>query len=239
MSAEETRFAKLLETADKVEQFSFYIGGWADSDRETAELYSFKHLAKLLIGLARRINNQSLRDTLRDINTDIHTIYEAYDLKADLQLVIDDIRHLAQHPEESQWEITTSVFVELSVISELKATTAAKFDLSKVARLCEELNSSYAAGNYLASILLIRMLLNHVPPIFGHQTFAQVVSNAPRSMKDLLRPLEEKARDVADHHTHSLVRHKECLPTKGQIEPFKPNIELLLHELIVEATKAG
>jgi hypothetical protein len=132
-----------------------------------------------------------------------------------------------------------ATFVEQSVIEQLRQSASKKHDFSKLVRFCEELNSSFASGNYLASTLLIRALLNHVPPIFGHTTFLQVVSQAGRSVKELLKPLEEISRDVADMHTHSLVRHKESLPTKSQVEPFKANLEVLLHEIIVKVQESG
>jgi hypothetical protein len=123
-------------------------------------------------------------------------------------------------------------FVEQPVIEQLRQLKSEKHDLAKVVRFCEELNSSYASGNYLATTLLIRALLNHIPPVFGQTTFLQVVSQSGRSVKEVLKPLEEISRDVADLHTHALIRHKETLPTKNQVEPFKANLEILLHEVI-------
>jgi hypothetical protein len=106
--------------------------------------------------------------------------------------------------EGSEQAESGDTFVEPSVMEQLCQPTSKKHDLAKIVRFCEELNSSFASGNYLASTLLIRALLNHVPPIFGHTTFLQVVSQAARSVKELLKPLEEIARDVADLHTHSV-----------------------------------
>jgi hypothetical protein len=125
-----------------------------------------------------------------------------------------------------------NTFVEPSVIEQLRQCETKKHDLAKVIRFCEELNSSYSSGNYLATSLLIRALLNHVPPIFWHSSFQQIVSQSGRSVKELLKPLEEVSRDVSDLHTHSVIRNKECLPTKNQVEPFKANLEVLLHEII-------
>jgi hypothetical protein len=158
-----------------------------------------------------------------------------YDLYADLHCLVDRLREIAENPEALEGTGATEVFVEPSVIDQLRQCPTGRFDLGKVVRFCEELNSSYSLGNYLASTLLIRALLNHVPPTFGHATFQQVVSQSPRSIKELLRPLEEVSRDVADHHTHSTIRHKESLPTKSQVEPFKANLEVLLHEVIAKA----
>jgi hypothetical protein len=128
---------------------------------------------------------------------------------------------------------SAEMFVAVSVLDDLRRSKNKKYDLAKVVRFCEELNSSYAAGNYLASILLIRALINHVPPVFGQNTFGQVVSQAGRSLKELLKPLDEIARDVGDLHTHSLIQRQESLPTKNQVEPFKANLEVLLQNIIV------
>lgn len=238
MIAEEARFARLLETADEIEQFRF-CGPSDDPDEQTAVVYGFKHLAKRFVGTARRIKNHAVQDALGDVNTDIENIYAAYDLNSSLQLVIDEIRHLAAHPEECQWGIAGDILIEPAVIDELKANTQTKYDLNKIARLCEELNSSFAGSNFLACVLLLRALLNHVPPVFGQASFKQVVAQSSRSVKELLGPLEDIARDIADHHTHSLIRHKECLPTRSQIEPFKANIEVLLQEIMVKIADAG
>lgn len=67
--------------------------------------------------------------------------------------------------------------------------------------------------------------------------FQQVVSQVSKSRRELFKPLDEVARDVADIHTHELIRHKEILPTRNQLECFKPNIEFILAEIIVELEK--
>jgi hypothetical protein len=146
---------------------------------------------------------------------------------------------LTELSEARQGADSGEMFVEPAVIETLRQSNNKKHDLAKVVRFCEELNGSYALGNYLASSLLIRALLNHVPPVFGYTTFQQVVSQSRKSVKELLKPLEEISRDVADLHTHSLIRHKESLPTKSQVEPFKANLEVLLHEIIAKVQEPG
>jgi hypothetical protein len=64
-----------------------------------------------------------------------------------------------------------------------------------------------------------------------------VVSQVSKSRRELFKPLDDVARDVADLHTHDLIRHKEVLPTKNQLEPFKANLEFLLQEVLVEVQK--
>ncbi len=133
--------------------------------------------------------------------------------------------------------VQTTKFVDPEIIEQLRLEKNSKFDLSKVICFCEELNSSFSAGNYLASALLLRALINHIPPIFGHTTFHQVVSQVSKTRRELFKPLDEVARDVADLHTHDLIRHKEISPTRNQLEPFKPSLEFLLQEILVELHK--
>ena len=226
---EQTRFAKLMQLADEIEHFRFtnideVEGAWG------CEL-AMKHLAKRFVGAARAITNKEFQDALSRIDPEVGL----FDLHSDLQCLVDRLREIGENPEMGEWTGSAEVFVEPSVIDQLRQCPSKKFDLAKVIRFCEELNSSYSSGNYLASTLLIRALINHVPPVFGHIAFQQVVSQSPKSVKELLRPLEEVSRDVADHHTHSMIRHKESLPTKSQVEPFKPSLEVLLHEIMVKA----
>lgn len=136
--------------------------------------------------------------------------------------------------ELSQLRRRNGAFVDPSVIDALRKSTNKRYDLSKVVRFCEELNSSYSAGNYLASTLLIRALLNHVPPVFGHTTFLQVASEAPRPVGVPLKLLEEECRKVADLHTHLTIRCKENLPTRSQLDPFQAGLEVLLQEILTK-----
>jgi hypothetical protein len=185
------------------------------------------------------VRNRELQYALDRVRTGINglegaNLFDAFDVHADLQCVIDILRELGENPEALERVGCGDTFVEPSVIESLRQSSNQRFDLSKVVRFCEELNDCYSAGNCIASTLLIRALINHVPPVFGHTTFQQVVSQAGKSVRELLKPLEEVSRDVADLHTHSLIRHKESLPTKSQVEPFKASLEVLLHEIIVK-----
>jgi hypothetical protein len=228
---EQTRFAKLMELADQIERYRFQYKGDDGLEAFWADQQNIKDLAKRFVSAARGISNKEFRDALNRIDADTGL----YDLHSDLQCLVDRLREIAERPEALEWTGPTEVFVEPSVIDQLRQCPSKEYDLGKVVRFCEELNSSYSSGNYLATTLLIRALLNHVPPVFGHTTFQQVVSQSPKSVKELLRPLEEVSRDVADLHTHSMIRRKESLPTKSQVEPFRASLEVLLHEIVAKA----
>jgi len=60
-----------------------------DPDMQTAYLYSFKDLAKRFIASLKRLDDSRLQKMLEPINLKPDYITEAYDLKADLQTVID------------------------------------------------------------------------------------------------------------------------------------------------------
>ncbi len=73
--------------------------------------------------------------------------------------------------------------------------------------------------------------MNHIPPIFEAQTFRDFVSKTGKSIKEVLTQLEN-ARSIADLHNHILIRRTEHLPSKNQIEHFKPSFEVPIVEII-------
>lgn len=98
--------------------------------------------------------------------------------------------------------------------------------------MCHEINSSSRNGNLIATILLMRAVLNYLPPVFGYDTFAQVVANSGRSLRDSFDYLENGLRRVADFHTHRRVGAADLGPSRAQIEPYKPQFELLLQQVV-------
>lgn len=110
-------------------------------------------------------------------------------------------------------------FVSENRIAELRLLQAPTFDLSKLVRLCEELNIAYEAGAFLPTAMLTRAVLDHVPPLFKFATFAQVANNygGTRSFKETMERLEKAARKIADAHLHGSIRAKETLPVAQQV----------------------
>lgn len=174
MSLQEALSRKLFKLADEIESFRFCSPD-DDPIEQTAVIYGFKHLVKSFIGTARKVKNQEFQEDLQLIDTNIDSIYEVYDLSADVQILIDHLRQIAEDPVEFQ--ITLGSFVNPQIIEQLRLVKCVNFDMSKTILFCEELNSSFDAGNYLASALLLRALINHIPPIFGHGTFEDVYTH--------------------------------------------------------------
>ncbi len=124
-------------------------------------------------------------------------------------------------------------FVSESRIAEIRALAPTAFDLCKLARLCAELNIVYSGRALLATAMLTRAILDHVPPLFGMATFTEVANNysGTRSFKETMKRLEEAARKIADAHLHGQIRTKEILPEPQQVN-FAAEVDVLLAEIV-------
>ncbi len=119
-------------------------------------------------------------------------------------------------------------------LAELRALASAQFDFKKLIRLCEEINMAYSAECYFATAMLIRGLLDHVPPVFGKATFSEVANyyaGGGKSFKDTMHHLENASRKVADAHLHMPVRKSETLPTAQQVNCGQ-QLDVLLSEIV-------
>ncbi len=127
---------------------------------------------------------------------------------------------------------TSRAIVDPQRIARLSEIQSATFDLTKLIRLCEELNIAFATESYLAMAMLTRAIIDHVPPIFGVMNFGAVASNysGPASFKKEMKNLETTARNVADIHLHGHIRKKESLPTIAQVDASN-SLDLLLAEI--------
>jgi hypothetical protein len=145
---------------------------------------------------------------------------------------------LSTHFTDHIFETTDNPFkvhdyINQSRISEVETLDSSEFDFVRLVRICKELNSNARNDNYLALASLIRMLLDHVPPIFGFNTFKEVSANyqSGKSLKASLKNLENSSRNISDGILHQKIRRKETLPTLNQVN-FSPDIDVLLGEII-------
>jgi hypothetical protein len=126
-----------------------------------------------------------------------------------------------------------SAYVDLTRLAMLRGSQNPNFDCTKLIRLCEELNECAVRGNAYASMMLIRAILDHVPPIFGLSSFAQVASNYSgngSSFKKSMERLEKHARTISDRYLHSQIRSQEIAPTMNEVD-FSSELEGLLSEV--------
>lgn len=225
-----------LELAVEIEAFPLgECGPSDDPDKETAYLAAFGTITTRFISTAYRIGDPALDSMLDRIEQRPEHIVAAYHQKDDLTAAIDYLREATGDPEYEGGLANESAFIAPEVLASLRAASPSQFDFTKLIGFCEELDDAYRRGKFLSAILLIRAVMNHVPPVFGHTTFAAVVANAGRSVKPMLERLEQEARPIADLHTHILLRKRESLPSRNQVEPYKGSFELLLREVMVNA----
>lgn len=124
-------------------------------------------------------------------------------------------------------------FVHPTRIKELRDLQNPSFDCSRLIRLLEELNIAFRGECYMATAMLVRAIVDHIPPIFGFRNFGEVTSNykGAKSFKDSMLHLQNSLRPIADAHLHLQIRRRETLPTENQID-FRSDLDVLLGELI-------
>ena len=84
---------RAMSLADDIETFP--LGECSpsdDPDKQTEYVYSFKDISKRFISSVKRLNNPEINLFINEIDCDIEFITEAYDLKSDLQAVVDVVR---------------------------------------------------------------------------------------------------------------------------------------------------
>lgn len=123
-------------------------------------------------------------------------------------------------------------YINLGRIRELKTIKNKDFDLGKLIRFCEEVNISHANGAYLSCGMLVRSVIDHVPPIFGVTTFSEVENNykGSKSFKESMKHLNASSRKIADQYLHTQIRNKEVLPNETQVD-FSNDMDVLLAEI--------
>jgi len=222
-----------IQLADEIETFPLgECGPSDDPDKQYAYVAGFRDIAKRFVGAVKRIGDPDLSSMVASLNTSPERINEAHELRAELFVAVDALKEAAKDPNYSTRAASNAAFLNSEVLMRLKAVQSSRLDPGKLVKMCEELNDAYARGNYISSVLLLRAIINHIPPVFGADTFSEVVAQAGRSVKAILTRLNEDARPIADLHTHMLMRRKENLPTKNQIEPYKTSFEVLIQEVL-------
>lgn len=125
----------------------------------------------------------------------------------------------------------SQTYIDLSRIAELATVKNASFDLTKLIRLCEEVNIAFSNNAFLSTIILVRAIIDHVPPIFGGTSFSQVVGgHGSKSFKESMNHLDISSRKIADQYLHCQIRKKEVLPNVTQID-FSNDVDVLIAEI--------
>lgn len=122
-------------------------------------------------------------------------------------------------------------YINLERLKELRVIQNKNFDLIKLIKFCEELNSNFYAGCYLSCAMIVRSILDHIPPIFQCKNFNEVANcYGTKSFKESMLNLNNSSRKIADSYLHTPIRNKEVLPNNNQVD-FCNDLDVLLGEI--------
>ncbi|WP_198328448.1 hypothetical protein [Methylovulum psychrotolerans] len=125
------------------------------------------------------------------------------------------------------------LYVSKERIDELSSLSS-KFDLTRLVYICKELNLGYQTGQVYALPLLVRCILDHIPPIFECKSFKEVANNYPsgtKSFRESVKHLEESSRKIGDSFLHTQIRQSESLPNSVQVD-FRQSLDVVLSEIV-------
>jgi len=207
------------------------VAGSRLNGRDSANLIRLRIEAKTILDQALGIAN--------NFSLNLHFLSSTRSSLAAVQecrgLIQGAVNHLRRGAELATQPITFSkpVFVDLSRLTALRAAESPQWDLTRLIRLCEELNIAYSNDSFMSVAMLVRAILDHVPPMLGKQTFADVANNysGPSSFKKSMQNLQLSLRNIADAHLHVPIRQKEVLPTGQQVD-FHKDLDVLLGEIV-------
>lgn len=193
------------------------------------DIYSIRITSTLLlddeISLFARKNNFDWNEKVKD---ELNFIYKCK----------DETEHFHQNPfllDTLQISNNQQIsFISEERILELKRIQNPSFDLVRLIKLCEELNDAYQLKNYISTSILIRAIIDHIPPIFKYNNFREFANNyseGTKSFKKAMLNLEISLRNIADNNVHSQIREKEILPTINQSN-FLVELDFLLSEIV-------
>jgi hypothetical protein len=122
-------------------------------------------------------------------------------------------------------------YVAPSRILELQIGTGG-WDTKRLVRMLQELNSANQNGMHMATAMLVRAIVDHVPPIFSAKNFTEVANNiGGRSIGQSLKHLDNSLRSIADNQLHAHIRPREVLPSESQVD-FRQDLDVLLQEVL-------
>jgi len=122
------------------------------------------------------------------------------------------------------------LYVNIKRINELKKNKNQNFDLTRLIKFCDELNLNFKNESFLSVAMVVRAILDHMPPIFNLNSFSEVSNNyGSKSFKESMQNLDNSSRKIADSFLHTQIRKKESLPTSNQVD-FSNDLDVLLAE---------
>lgn len=131
---------------------------------------------------------------------------------------------------------TARPYVALARITALQGLAGGRWDFTRLVELCREMNVAAENRCHFSTAMLLRTILDHVPPVLRFKTFDEIANNyggpkQTKSFKEIMQRLQGSLRKIADAHLHSPIRPREDLPTAIQVN-FAAELDVLLGEVI-------
>lgn len=124
-------------------------------------------------------------------------------------------------------------YVDSGLIDELRSLSGGPFDFRRLLELVRELNIAASGEAHMATAMLVRAILDHVPPALSCKSFPEIASSysGTKSFKDHMGKLDTSLRKVADGYLHTQIRKRESVPTGVEVD-FRAAVGELLREII-------
>jgi hypothetical protein len=110
-------------------------------------------------------------------------------------------------------QVTSSTYIKPELIKAFEnKQSESDFNFRKLVKLLAQLNQNYALSNEYASAMLIRGILDHIPPLLGQANFNQVVSGYAwgRTDKEYMQQLLN-SKPISDDVLHRQISGNEDL----------------------------
>lgn len=153
-------------------------------------------------------------------------------IKYDIPMIEERLDAVLEDFQKTLPDFNVQPYVAEERIEELESIRSGSFDTAKLIRLLCELNIAHQNNLYLTTGILVRAIIDHVPPVFGFLSFAEVANNCKgtKSFKSAMKRLNDSLRNLADSYLHVQIRKIESLPTFNQVD-FRAELDALLSEV--------
>ncbi|MER6789527.1 hypothetical protein ABT330_33760 [Streptomyces sp. NPDC000658] len=135
-----------------------------------------------------------------------------------------------------------SPYIDAGLLAELETAAATnRWKVHKLIALCQGLNDAYIAENPYACAAMIRSILDHIPPVFGHTDFKHVAAQHVFSMKRNDKTHAQRLaafKDIADDVMHRPIGHTTPRISMDDLpEPIRLNA--ILNEVVIVMPKSA
>ena len=156
-------------------------------------------------------------------------------VKSSRAVIEGGVNQIRRKPTQALAKSKTNdpTYVSPSRLAEVRALNSTSWDVSRLVRLLEELNTAYANRSHMSVAMLVRAITDHVPPVFGCKIFAELANNyaGAKSFRGSMQHLHGSMKNIADAHLHVQIRRSETLPNEAQVD-FRADLDALLSEFV-------